>query len=1153
MMKNKKIFAKIISCTMAAVLAVGTCSMPALAEENSTVKAETKTEAAESTAVQAEEDTSAKRSIPDKIIVINSEDDFKQFAEKCVNDEYSMHIQVILKKDLNLAGYDISPIPVFNGIFNGNGHRIKGFEYSDIGTNEGLFRYVSETGVVKNLNVEIVMTPDGDEKNIGGICGENRGTIENCNIMGTIKGLENVGGIAGVNEKTGIIRNCSNGAAVDGTKYTGGIAGYNYGLITDCANIGNIETIPCDDADGYGGIAGYSEGTIEKSVNRGNIGYKRTGYNGGGIAGVSKGDILNSQNEGEIYAKRNAGGIAGQNMPSSTTEYKNKLDEIGDILASMPDDFKAVNSEVDTLVDTVTDVMDEIDDTLSSVSDVIRDKGDKIADDLDVASDNVRDNSRDIEEAIDNMTVEGKLAVEGLQRVSNSLANVGDAIGKIQFEQMMQQISASSQAAGQALATISESMAQFGASNSQNMAQLAQLIALYFNYNAAGDGENAALVLSQIGAVAGQMSAGSGALKGQIEAAIQQLLKALKDMNDAIANVNEGIAKFKEALVIFNASIGRLNESYAALNAMADELNNVSNELDDAMDKINVFIDSATDDVKVIFDTSDDRIQLMDDNLSGMYDIIDGSTDRITDYLDNVADKMDSAVDLLQELFDGPEKITNDISENKETGLGSAIMGCTNSGAVSADYNAGGIAGIASKDRTRNLDQVSDRVTNLINGNESYKDTIEDIASDMGEDVDDETDIAKKVTDNLISDAFTVYRMHVSGCNNTGDVTVKNDYAGGIIGYGLEGAVIESSNFGLVTSEGEYCGGIMGYSEGVIRSCNSSGTLVSDGKAGGIAGYGYDIYDCNAMVAIESDSNTIGAIAYYAEGTVENNRFVSDVLAGVDGINRSGQATSVSYDEVKDIFDTMVVTFLGEDNEVLARMNVKYGASIDTLPAVMNKDKEYWVWDDFDNTKILTSMVIHGQYENRLSTLAANGERGQASFFAEGDFYPDQDLFVTQNTEAYGMFGDREVYYAADVSVSEHNNTPYKDDLTVRMKTSQEGVVYVLENGEYVKKDSFRDGSYVVFDVPNGGTFAYVEKQISPVTIILIVFAAAAVIGIIAGIVVVIRKKKARRAAAGTPAGTPADTATDTPADTAAITSDDSNGGKAAEDTDKNA
>jgi hypothetical protein len=1084
-MRINKSIKKSMALVMAVLLAASCCDLQVFAEN-------------------AEGDTQ-QAAVTRRIVSITSVEEFAEFAKECVEDVYSENLYVMLKSDLDFSGYDIKPVPIFSGTFNGNGHRISGFTYDDIGSNEGLFRYVTETGVIKNLSVVITMKPDGDQENIGGICGENRGTIENCNVMGDIEGLKNTGGIAGVNEVTGLIRNCSAGASVRGETYTGGIVGYNYGRVEKCTNIGGVNEEPYDSADGTGGIAGYSEGTLRGCINRGIIGYKRTGYNSGGIAGIQNGDVVDCLNEGEVYAKRNAGGIAGQNLPSSNTEYSNKLKEISNILDTMPDDFRVINSELNDIVDDVTDIMDEIDNTISNISDILHENGDKISDDLSVASENVRDNARDITAALDDMTIEGRLAIEDADRVAAALATTGDALSAIPMQDLMESVGDASVVLANATEVIAGSVAEYGMENSENIQQLVQLVALYSQFNSAGDAENAALVLAQLGSLGGQMYENSESMRDDISTSTAQLSSTMQQVNENIERVNEAYTKFQEALTELDAQVKRLDEGFDALDAMMKELNTVAWELDDAMDKINVFIDSATDDFNEILDISDENIQSMDDQLEVLYNRVDDSSDRIKDYVDSIIDKVDAAGDLFSELLDGPDEVTNDISESAEEGLGSAIIGCSNTGAVNADYNAGGIAGIAAKDNSRNLEEVNRTITDLVNGDLGIDEEGYLFGNIDSEDV-------TTIADSLIGDAFTVYRMHISSCSNTGDITVKSDYAGGIVGYGGEGMVLNCSNQGLVTTDGEYCGGIMGYSEGVIKKCNSSGTLVSTGKAGGIAGYGHDIYDCNAMVAIDSDSGTIGAIAYNADGELLNNRFASDVLSGVDGINRKGKAERVSYEELKSIFEIMTVTFIGADGEIIAKMNVEYGEGIDTLPTVMNKEKEYWVWDDFDSSRIVTSMVINGEYHNRLSTLSVNDGNLQPAFLAEGDFYPDQELSVQPLDSVAQDFGKNEIYYAGTVNVTGHDGGTYEKPLVVRMKTDKDGDVYILNNGVYEKTYSERDGSYIRFDIPNGASFVYVESHDFPYAIVAVVCVAVLIILLAAAGVAAKKKRRKRNA-----------------------------------------
>ena len=113
-----------------------------------------------------------------------------------------------------------------------------------------------------DLNVVCDIT--NDDIYVGGICGENDGTIENCRVSGTIHTSSRLlGGITGQND--GTIRNCWVSADISssymgGSKNgkVGGIAGENSGTIEYCCMSGNVSN---DDAD-VGGLVGYNNGDV---------------------------------------------------------------------------------------------------------------------------------------------------------------------------------------------------------------------------------------------------------------------------------------------------------------------------------------------------------------------------------------------------------------------------------------------------------------------------------------------------------------------------------------------------------------------------------------------------------------------------------------------------------------------------------------------------------------------------------------------------------------------------------------------------------------------------------------------------------------------------------------------------------------------------
>ena len=122
---------------------------------------------------------------------------------------------------------------------NGNGHTIK-IKISDVNDNyQGLFYGIGEEATVKNLHV-VADIHCAKSRLVGGIVGENNGTIENCWVSGTVR--------SDWKEPSSAY-----------TAKVGGIAGENNGTIQYCCVTANVQN---DDAD-VGGLVGCNDGTLQ--------------------------------------------------------------------------------------------------------------------------------------------------------------------------------------------------------------------------------------------------------------------------------------------------------------------------------------------------------------------------------------------------------------------------------------------------------------------------------------------------------------------------------------------------------------------------------------------------------------------------------------------------------------------------------------------------------------------------------------------------------------------------------------------------------------------------------------------------------------------------------------------------------------------------
>ena len=198
------------------------------------------------------------------------------------------------------GGSNWTPIQGYMGTFDGGGKTITGLTINkSTGSNVGLFASIAEGGTVKNLKLDDVDITAGS--NVGAIAGENRGTIENCSVSGSVTGLSDnsfLGGIAGWHRE-GTITDCHSSATVTGKAYVGGIAGQSSTIV------GTTTITAC-----------YSTGSVTATKNNTNCSFA------GGVVGLnSNGAILTA-----CYATGNVkgdgdyvGGVVGDNSYGTVT------------------------------------------------------------------------------------------------------------------------------------------------------------------------------------------------------------------------------------------------------------------------------------------------------------------------------------------------------------------------------------------------------------------------------------------------------------------------------------------------------------------------------------------------------------------------------------------------------------------------------------------------------------------------------------------------------------------------------------------------------------------------------------------------------------------------------------------------------------------
>ncbi|MBD5529755.1 MAG: hypothetical protein HDR02_15340 [Lachnospiraceae bacterium] len=991
-----------------------------------------------------------------EIVRIATVEQLRELADACTYDAWSRDKRVLLTADLDLNGTELE-IPVFGGIFDGQGHTISGLEIQREGSQVGLFRYLQQGAVIQELSVsEARILPQGSGCQVGILVGRNYGSIVNCQVSGVLEGEEEVGGIAGVNEESGVIRSCSAEVTVLGNRRSGGIVGSNHGTINNCANRGNINIYTNDmvyeledftvenleeassgaQLDAHmdtGGIAGFSDGKIYFCSNAGTVGYAHVGYNTGGIVGrLHQGYIQNCTNTGHVLGRKDVGGIVGQMEPFMEVEYiDGKLDELDREMDIFLDMLETSHDHLSAYGDQAMAITRQLNANLRNVS---------------VSASNLLNITNDLWNVY-NQELSG---ISGdFDRLSNDLRAISD---KEKEEEKRQE---------------SE-----GGGESQE--------------REIPEGE------SQDGEQSGETAAvGTDGQEQDRQALGDQLGDRLEDWREELDSVSGGdhidwnrpgegddsedwnnpldwerpeyTQEYRDALSNF------ANSTSSHLHKVTDTTSQQSGQVSHNLEVFNLELKAAMDHLTELTDTLDAAQGVVDADVDALIaqarklrrmfsDIRDelfgyeGIT--INDTSDEAASESieNAGVDeLQQELLQEGDTVTEKWYDTASFQQGKITL-CLNRGLIEADTSVGGIVG-----------QIA-----------------------IEHDLDPEDDITFTGPESLsIQESI---KAVVRESRNEGRVVAKRNYVGGIAGKADFGAIVSCESYADIRSTGgSYVGGIAGRSDYTIRSCFSTGFLGGKSYVGGIAGMGSEIYYCDAMNNLEVKGEKIGAIAgdLRSEGMLYDNYYVKDSVAGIDGISYGGGAIPMDYEDfvtregLPEEFALLTLHFVvldeeGELKEEVETLQIPYGSGLaeEQLPKLPEKEGYYGQWPEIDYSHITESQVLAAEYTKWITALAAeepNVAQGQAAILVEGIFYPEDVLEVT---------GDGEGTYCLQIHTSEGL---YDRPVSVRLHQSllpKHYEIRVLQGAGETVAESRIMGSYVVFGMEQPGSFLIAE--ISP-------------------------------------------------------------------------
>ncbi len=242
-------------------------------------------------------------------LTISSARELKEFAQKVNNGNSYKGKLVRLSADIQFDGVTVNNFtPIgdtygtrFEGIFDGCRHTVSGIiviNNSDMADAVGLFGYLGEGAMVKNINIkDSEFTNNNTSATTAAVIGFNMGTVNNChnrNVKINSSGYYS-GGIVGKNRDDALVINCSSAGEVISTctdfiAYTGGVVGNNEGTICNSCNIGNVKSVN-GVAGGITGGDNIAASVVQNSYNTGII--ISDNDKSGGIVGEVRGIVAN--------------------------------------------------------------------------------------------------------------------------------------------------------------------------------------------------------------------------------------------------------------------------------------------------------------------------------------------------------------------------------------------------------------------------------------------------------------------------------------------------------------------------------------------------------------------------------------------------------------------------------------------------------------------------------------------------------------------------------------------------------------------------------------------------------------------------------------------------------------------------------------------
>jgi len=822
----------------------------------------------------------------------------------------------------------------------------------------------------------------------------------------------------------------------------------------------------------------------------------------GGIAGRQAGYVNGCSNSALIQGRKEVGGVIGQLEPYTQLRYEedtlqkllNELDVLGEMLSGTVGSTNASRQQVSAYLKNIGKLTGSAKEDISGMIDAVGEWGGGTIDTINELSVRI---ARVIEESGpvlgDLSSLSSKLAElmdqlnKAIEAGQPSLGELDSAMGYM--DNAMKALQGAAASVGSAADELNSAAA--------DLRTALKLSIDHISGDSGGETPDTPEDTQEPPDITGPITGivTDEEIQKYVKLAIGHAGNSLNYISSAMGSVNSAVSSMEKALEAIQSAGTTIDGAVDELQLAIDLAGEAAKLINSALTGVSSIVDELSKQPALELPKLDSSYYEKEDSLNSTLDAMGAEVKNMGAALDMAGDVLSADLLGISSQFGNITKVLRDAQSSDPTNTEiivdvsdaddssitwGKVSGCVNYGGVEGDVNVGGITGSMS----------------------------------IEFDFDPEDDIAGQRSSGTNFQYLT--RAILRDSENQGKIVSRKDCAGGIVGYMDLGMVISCKGFGDVEStRGEYVGGVAGSSKAVIRSSWAKCALTGTNYVGGIAGRGNDISDCGAMVYIADGATCSGAIAGQSEGTLSNNRFVSDTLGGVDGISYSGKAEPTDYSSFTALpsapsaFSSFTLLFEAMDEPVL-KVNFSYGDAVpeSRFPAVPRREGFYGAWEEFDNEDLRFDTVVKAIYTPWLTVLSDAGN----TVLAEGSFTPGSTLSISESKlTPPSLEEDEELRAMWSVSLDQ----PSESFTALRVKTPEDmrrTAVWIFspEDGSWKRIAHTVDGSYLRIELEGSAAdICVTEPPVPQAAVTALICGGSALVLLI--LITAIRSRRKRR------------------------------------------